>query len=48
MAKIKLQLEIEEASDVLKVLEKEVSGYSLVHVPERISRLRSVIEKLKN
>jgi hypothetical protein len=48
MTKVKLQLEQAEIIDVLHILEKEVSGYSLVHVPERISRLRSVIEKLKN
>ena len=37
----------EEVQDVLAVLEKEVIGYSTVHVPERIARLRSAIEKLK-
>lgn len=48
MAKVKLQLEQDEVQDVLTLLEKEVDGYSQVHVPERIFRLRTVIEKLKN
>lgn len=45
--KMKQQLTTEEVQEVLTVLEREVLGYSEVHVPERITKLRSAIEKLK-
>jgi hypothetical protein len=34
--------------DVIEVLEREVSNYSSEFVPERITRIRSYIEKLNN
>lgn len=46
--KVRANLTQEETNDVILVLEKEVSGYSKLHVPERIVRLRSAIEKLKS
>lgn len=46
--KVKQQLTAEEVQEVLAVLEREVFGYSQVHVPERIVKLRSAIDKLKN
>ena len=33
-------------NDVIEVLEREVSGYSTEHAPERIVRLRKYIEQL--
>lgn len=46
--KVKQQLTTEEVQEVLAVLEREVLGYSEVHTPERIVKLRSAIHKLKN
>lgn len=48
MSKVKLQLDDLEVKDVLQVLERAVAGYSDTHVPERVARLRTVIEKLNN
>ena len=48
MSKIKLQLDDLEVQDVLQVLERAVAGYSDNHVPERVARLRTVIQKLNN
>lgn len=45
---MKLTLTIEEAQDVIQVLEEQQSNYGTEHTPERIVRIRGVIEKLKN
>ena len=34
--------------DVIEVLEREVSNYSIDYVPERISRIRDYIKQLNN
>lgn len=45
---INLKLPIKSALNVLEVLEISTLGYSLEFPPERIIRLREIIEKLKN
>ena len=48
MSKVKLQLDDLEVKDVLQVLERAVAGYSDTHVPERVARLRAIIEKFNS
>lgn len=45
---MKLTLTTDEAQDVIQVLEEHQSNYGTEHTPERILRIRGVIEKLKN
>lgn len=45
---INLKLPIKSALDVLETLESSTSGYGREFQPERIVRLREVIENLKN
>ena len=45
---INLKLPIKSALDVLETLKSSTSGYGREFQPERIIRLREVIENLKN
>lgn len=48
MSKIKLNLSEQDLSDILEILEREVSGYSVTYAPDRIVRLREAIKQLKS
>jgi hypothetical protein len=48
MSKMKLNLSQEDLDEIVKILEAEVDGYSLIHPPERITRLREAIKQLKS
>jgi hypothetical protein len=43
---MKLTLTAEEVADVLQVLDEHQSNYGLEHTPERIIRIRGIINKL--
>ena len=44
----KLNLTIEEANDLIDVLIEHQRGYGTEHTPERIVRIRKVIDQLIN
>ena len=42
-----MKIDTETLDDVIEVLEREISNYSEEFVPERITRIRAYIQKLK-
>lgn len=45
-SKVKLELDIRSALELLQILDSSVANYSIEHAPERIVRLREVIDDL--
>lgn len=43
---VTLKLNVKSAFEVLQVLDSSVAGYSQEHAPERIVRLREVMDQL--
>ncbi len=44
--KVNLEMEVKTALEVLQVLDAAVAQYSKEHTPQRIVRLRAVLEQL--